>query len=480
MNDSHSDRLVSTALLAAGLAYFAAFTPWTRPVLLDAATWDYMALEVARGLVPYRDIFLHKTPGGAFLGALGVLVGSVLGVEPVIAAHALFLCMGALAPVVLFLLCRPKLGAASASCAAVALLAYDEWAISSLEGCLPKVPTVLFGLISMLAAERRQAFVSGVAGGVSVLCWQPGLAFLIGSFAALTRSSDDGRQQAAWPRRVALLAAGAALPSVVMLVWLATAGALRDFVEQAVLFNVFYIESKARTPYGTLRAVAWLFREWNSIEVLIAPAALLGLAVARPRWPLSHLIAAGVYAAMLFVSLQSWPDLVLLGPAVATALGAGLYGLLRARLRSGAALALTLIVLALAALPDAKTKFHPPITFARQRTALLAVVPELTAQDDVVMVSVPEYLIHAGRRNGWKWPYLWFGVDQFAEAHTAGGFDGMLADLAARNPRVILIGRHWKGPRRARFEIWAAARYSVREARVFPHVRLPLLIYERR
>ena len=196
--------------------------------------------------------------------------------------------------------------------------------------------------------------------------------------------------------------------------------------------------------------------------------------------PLSHVVAAAVYAGMLFLSLQSWPDLILLGPAVATVLGVGLYGLLHSRLSGRTALAVTLIVLTLAALPDAKTKFHPPITFAQQKARLLAVVPELTPQDDVVMVSVPEYLIHAGRRNGWKWPYLWFGVDQFAEAHTEGGFDGILADLAAKNPRVILIGRHWKGPRRQRFEEWAAARYTVREARVFPHVRLPLRIYERR
>jgi len=281
-------------------------------------------------------------------------------------------------------------------------------------------------------------------------------------------------------RRLTLLTVGAALPSLFLLGWLAAVGGLRDFVDQAVLFNVFYIESKARTPYGTLRAVVWLFREWNAIELLLAPAALFGLAVARPRLPLSHLVAAGVYAGMLFLSLQSWPDLILLGPAVATVLGAGLYGLLHSRLRSRAALALTLTILTLAALPDAKTKFHPPITFAQQRTKLLAVVPELTPRDDVVMVSAPEYLIHAGRRNGWKWPYLWFGVDQFAEADTPGGFDGILADLAAKNPRVILIGRHWKGPRRQRFEEWAATRYSVREARVFPHVRLPLRIYERR
>lgn len=477
-----ADRLTAAALFATGLAYFASFRPWARPVLLDAATWDYMAIETARGLVPYRDIFLHKTPGSALLGAVGATIGKLLGAEPVLAAHALFLVFGSVAPVLLFLLCRRSLPRAAAVAAAIALLGYDEWAIAALEGCRPKVATVMFGLASMLAAERGAAFSSSLFGGLSVLCWQPGLAFLFGSWAVLIR---DGERR---PLRILAIAATSLLPSLLLLSWLAAQGALRDFWEQAVLFNLDYIGEKARTPLGTLKAFARTIGEWNRTEALLLPAALAGFwsagdrrdgAAPAGRWqlPLSLLVSGAVYAAMTFVSYQSWPDAILLGPLVATLAGAGLHALFSSRIGARAGFAMTLLVLLLAAVPDDKAKFHPPSTFAQQRERLRALEAGLQADDVVIGVSVPEFFLHTGRRNGWKWPYLWFGVDEFAARRHEGGFDGILGDLEKERPRLMLVGRLWTGPERRRFEQWAAERYDITSLRVFPHTKRPLRVY---
>src|SRR5207253_2729556 len=132
-----------------------------------------------------------------------------------------------------------------------------------------------------------------------------------------------------------------------------------------------------------------------------------------------------VYLVMCFVSYQSWPDAILLGPIVAVVLGTGLSVLLRMRLSKLATAVTVTVVLALAAIPDARPKFHPPISFAAQREKFAALGDGLAPSDRVVAVSVPEFLIHTGRRNGWRWPFLWFGVDSFAADHTQGGFDGI-------------------------------------------------------
>jgi hypothetical protein len=481
MNPRRIDLVLAAAILAGGAAYFASFAPWERPVLLDAATWDYMAVETSRGLVPYRDVFLHKTPGSALIGAAAAATGRALGFEPVMAAHSFSMFMGALAPALLFALCRSAgLARGAAVAAAIAMLAYDEWTIAALEGCRPKVPTTVLGLAAMLAAERGRGGMASVFGGASVLCWQPGLAFLLGAWAALLRRRPEYRRV---PRLVAF-ALASLVPSALLLGWLYANGALVDFYEQAVLFNLHYIEDKARSPLGTLRALARSIGDWNDVELLLAPAAAAGLWSLRASGPvglpLSVLVSGAIYGAMTFVSYQSWPDAILLGPLVATLLGAGLFGLFRSRLAPRAAAVAAVTVMLLAAVPDTRPKFHPPVDFETQRTRFRALAEGIAPDARVVGVSVPEFFLHTGRRNGWKWPYLWFGVDDFAARQHEGGFEGMLEDLERHPPELMLVARLWAGPQRARFEEWAGARYEVRTMRLFPHNRRPMKVYRLR
>lgn len=487
--DIRHDGPAAIALVVLGVAYFLSLDLWTRPLLLDAATWDYMAVETARGLVPYRDVFLHKTPGAALLGAVGARLGMAAGVEPVFAAHAVFQLLGALGPLLLYFLCRTRLDRAASFSAAVALLAWDEWVISAFEGCSPKVGTVMLGMGAMLAAERGRAVVASLLGGASVLFWQPGLAFLLGAWATLLARGPVRLSGIVKWGLVSLL------PSALLLAWLAAHGAFVDFFEQAVLFNLDYIQSKARTFSGTLFALWRTLREWNDLEVLLAPVALLGLWATRPhreagpkgfaarlggRFPLSLITSGIIYAGMTFVSFQSWPDIILLGPLVAALLGVGLQSLLATRMPATLAATFACLVFGLAAVAETRPKYHPGMTFETQRTKFRALAEGLETNDRVVAVSVPEFFLHTGRRNGWKWPYLWFGVDDFAAGRHENGFEGVLDDLEADPPRLILVARLWSGPQRSRFEQWASTRYEVKTVKVFPHLRKPMRVYRRR
>jgi hypothetical protein len=119
------------------------------------------------------------------------------------------------------------------------------------------------------------------------------------------------------------------------------------------------------------------------------------------------------------------------------------------------------------------------MSFETQRARFRALAEGLEPDDRVVAVSVPEFFLHTGRRNGWKWPYLWFGVDDFAAARHEDGFEGVLTDLEADPPQMILVARLWSGPQRSRFEEWASTRYDVKTVKVFPHLRKPMRVYRR-
>ena len=101
-------------------------------------------------------------------------------------------------------------------------------------------------------------------------------------------------------------------------------------------------------------------------------------------------------------------------------------------------------------------------------------------QDRVLVVSLPEFLIHTGRHSVWPWPYLWFGVDRYAAEHTEGGFAGMLSELERSDPALLLICRRWNGPLRRRFDAWALPRYTRQRVWFYPHTVRPMNVYRRR
>jgi hypothetical protein len=489
------DGWIAAAVFAAGVAYLLALGPFRRPLLLDPATWDYMSVRIAEGMVPYRDVFLHKTPGAALLGAAGAALAKPVGALPVHGAHAAFLALGAAGASLLYLLCRRTMTPLLALAAAVFLFAFDQWPLAAVEGVRAQVATLTLGLGCLLMAEHGRFAASGILGGAATLCWQPALAFLAGALCALPTASRRGALNA-----LARMTLGALLPVAMLLGWFAATGALDQFFAQAVGFNFHYIALQAKTPARTLAKIAGEMTRINAVELVLLPVALFGAlrarrprpatttaarqtstpsdAAASVRPPVCLMIAGALYLAMTFISFQAWPDTILFGAPLAALLAAGTARAL-APLTGGARASRLVLAVAIAsaAVPTA-ARLRPPISFAEQRAAMGALAAGLDDDDTVVAVSLPEFLIHTGRTSRWPWPYLWFGVDRFAADHTAGGFDAILAALDRDRPALILIARHWAGPLRRRFNEWADARYDRRITRIYPHIRRPIVVYE--
>ncbi len=432
-----------------------------------------MSSALLDGYLPYRDIFLHKTPGAAFLGAAGAWLGAEAGLTRTAGAHLLYLFFGALAPAQLFLLVRRRASVGPALLASLLLMGYEQWPLAAIEGVRPKVATVVLGLACLLAGDRRAWRWSGFWGAAAALCWQPGLVFPVAvALAARDRPAAAGVLQ------------GAAILLAVFFAWLVATGTTQAFFADAVVFNLWYVERGLRTPLGTLRRLWRLLGTWDRDLLPLGSAALLGMAIGRRRTPLppALTIAGLCYLGLTFASLQAWPDTILFGPPLAAAMAGGLVPLLERgprHLRKLGWAACFAGALAAAARPHSD-RFRPPTDFSTQGKAVRALLEGVGPDEPILVIGAPEVLIHSGRHNAWPWLYMWFGVDAFAAAKQPGGFDALLASLEPRLPARIFLARRWRGPYRQRFEQWAAQRYERHRVEVFPHTTRPLLVFERR
>ncbi len=483
---TRADLGLATMVFAAGLALLLCFDPYHAPIARDPATWSYMSIEIARGMIPHRDIFVHKTPGGALLGAIGAwLAPRLSGADPLAGARTVFLLLGAIAPALLYLVCKPSMGKLAALAAAAFMIGYDQWPVAVFEAVRPKVAVVSFGLAGILAAQNGRAALAGAAASASVLCWQPGLCFVAGAGASLTGYLRAGGTALVGP--LARFALGGIVPVVMLSTWLAANGAFGDFIAQTIGFNVTYVSNKALTPTATVMRLADVFHRWNPLECVLLLPALLGVALYRPRPSLGVVVSGLAYLALTFANLQAWPDTVLFVPMVAAVLAAGLCGLAtRGYTGLGRGASTTMQVGAIAVLVGASVvavqpgsaRLHPAVSLEEQRRFYAGLGAGVSASQAVVAISMPEFLIHNDRRSQWKWPFMFNGVDRFA-AKEYGGFKGMLAELEQLDPQLIMLGRRWLGVGRNHFERWAAERYERREHKFLPYSR-PIVEFRRK
>jgi len=476
------DYTVAAAIFVAFLVWMLGFHPFQRPIFRDSATWTYMSLEFAKGMVPHRDIFVHKTPGAAMLGAAGAWLAPRLGIaEPLAGVVAVWLLLGALGPALLYLICRPRMGLVAALAATAVMVSLDQWPVATFEAARPKVAMVTFGLAGLLAAERRRAMLSGLFVGASMLCWQPGLCFAGGAaWSLLTRPPTAEKREARKTSRLVGLArfvAGIAMPAVAFLCWLAFAGALGDFFAQTVGFNFEYVRLKAISPAATVGRLARILSWWDPFECVLALLALGGLKAIRDRLPRGLLVAGIVYAAMIFVSFQGWPDTLPLLPAAAAVIAAGFVGLGRRLGLARVVPALFLCTVAWTAARPANVRLHPLVSLHTQEQFYRQLAANVAPGKPVIAISIPEFLIHNHMRSAWKYPYMWNHVDRFAAAEY-GGFDGMFRELERIDPVLIVLCRRWTGQGRQLFESWAARRYLRREYAFYPYA-WPIVVFRK-
>src|SRR5262249_37844700 len=201
-------RVLFLITLAAATLAFLPYQFWRQPSIVDRANWDYFAQVIARGGVPYVDVVNIKAPLSAYIGALAIILGKVVGLRDVFAIRLMYLALADLVVGFTFLVAldffKSRRGALIA---AAIMMAVDLLGYANCGGVQPKTPMILFGLISLWCLRKERPFAAGIFGMLSALSWQPGLLFAGVSVLASSRYLTRWRDLKALK-----VLAGAALP----------------------------------------------------------------------------------------------------------------------------------------------------------------------------------------------------------------------------------------------------------------------------
>jgi len=499
-------RLFFLVIIVAALFYLQ-FRLWELPVRGDRANWDYFAQVIARGGIPYRDVVNIKSPLSAYIGAAAIVITKPFGLRDIYAIRLIYGLLLALTTGFTFLIANDYFASRRKGIlAALILLAFSSFAGLN-AGIQPKTPMVLFGLISLWAVWRDKPFTAGLFGMLSALSWQPGLLFVGAAGLAFSRYLTSWRDG-----KVVKLLIGAVVPLLIMLLYFAATGALRDFYmwsfdynrtvygprEMRSLSNTFHqIGAILQTHYresrvylflaalGFFVAIGMAFKEAKFED---AKGFLKGLINNAPRHAI--LIAPCVYFLFCLIDLQGNADMIPLLPFAAIfaavlivwAIDAAAKYLFKQKSESAeqqsnqktqsyATIPFAVICLIVFAFNEksALSMKRGYATVARQDAEVAQIVSYLQPGDKIFVQGRTEILVLSGLTNASKYFFLDRGKDTYLDKMEEGGFAGWFERLKAERPKIVALSRLKPVDHREDFRTWARDEYVPVEDRIFSY-----------
>ena len=461
-------RTLFVITLAVAALIYSQFEFMSVPERGDRANWDYMAQCIARGAVPYRDVVNIKSPLSAYIGAAAIVVTRPFGLQDVIAIRSIYFILAVLTVGFTFLVTDDYFSnRLTALLAATIMLTFNSFATLNC-GIQPKTVMVLFGLMSLWAIKRDCPVEAGIYGMLSALSWQPGLLFVGAAGLAFSHYLTSWRDL-----KVVKLLSGAAIPLLILVVYLGIAGALKASFLWTIHFNYAVYGPREVRPisgffYWFNQLLSRPYRQ-ERIYFYVAAAGFL-IAIAKEVWVGARngirycldaaprhaiLIAPLVYFMFCMVDIQGGADLIPLLPFVgvfaAVAFSIGLSVLLAGVRRLKPAMTTTPIeyaafVAVLAAVfvfsvADA-FKFHRGFpTLKDQYEGVKELTERLEPGDKIFTHGQTEVLVLSGLTNASKYFFLDRGKDMYLNKVEPGGYEGWLARLKAERPRVVALSR---------------------------------------
>jgi hypothetical protein len=102
--------------------------------------------------------------------------------------------------------------------------------------------------------------------------------------------------------------------------------------------------------------------------------------------------------------------------------------------------------------------------FDQQRQATTEIENRFRSDAKWVSISAPELLALQHRTNPTSYAFIGFGIDNYIDANTPGGFEGWIKELEAYNPDVIAFGERPQGMHTEELMNWL--RSSCREEQI--------------
>ncbi|MDP9484515.1 MAG: DolP-mannose mannosyltransferase [Actinomycetota bacterium] len=456
----------------------------------DNAVTLYSGQRMAEGVPPYVSIFDNRGPLAPMLAGLGVTLANYLNTEDIYTVRVVFFLLGCSTVVSVYLLGSNLLQSRRVGAfAAFTFLGFQSFAQYAASGPEPKVPMVLFQVLSLLLTGRKRWFWAGVCGSLSFLVWQPMAIFpLVTLFLAAVQPA--GSKLSAVFRTVA----GAGLPTLAIGAYFYARGALYELISGGILFHVRYLDPANQEQSSFVSHLTRPAREiLEGYPTMLTPI-VVGLAMVVCFYFLRRsvqgsfrgVVARDAFAPILLsfpfpvvwslLDFQGYDDFYVFLPYVAVGFAVFLdlavarvedaYGTaLRGRGGQVLVAGLCLALVAAAGIGSAAeidTPQQPAVQesnglLIQKRTALK--IRERFGEDaKLVSIGSPQLLALLHRTNPNPYAFIIRGIDRQIDSQTRGGFEGWLEELQEYDPDVIAFGKT-KGVHKQELVSWLNARY---------------------
>lgn len=455
--------LIGLFLLTVAVLFF--YRPFAQTELGDSALYDYIAQSIVRGQVPYKDVIDIKAPGSFYLSALAMETGRALGIRDIIAARLLHMLLTGLLSVVVYFVAETYLRNRFAAVLAVLYLLFSQSvALWTVGGGQPKLPMILFGMLSLLLIAKDRPFLAGVCSMLSCLCWQPGLLFTGVAFLVVSRYLTTWRDL-----RALRVLAGAAIPLAATLLYFLWRGALGDLWTWTVVFNYsVYARNAIGVEGNSLSHAMGVTLKIFGVDIVLVVLSFIafvwfGIQRVRDRVRAGGLqspdlfrdaiiIAPLVYFAACFVRFNGGPYLLPFFPFIGIFFGWFAVELVRLLKQTRFAgrlnveiLARAVVVLMLGAIGYRAIEyrlFEYIVTLQTQDKTFETISSRLSDSDSIYVHGTSEILVLLNRPNLNPYIFLDWGKDDFIAATKYGGsFAAIVDEIKASEPKVISLTR---------------------------------------
>jgi len=483
----HAGRISSPKLalliILFGSAVALMYRPFSHLEVGDQAIYDYIAQAILRGQVPYRDVVDIKGPLAPQLSALAMLFGKPVGIRDIIAVRLLHVLMLGLLSSVTYLVGVAYLRSRAAGIiAALAQLVFPGFIEMMIAGTQPKLPMMLFGMLSLFLIAKDRPFWAGVCSMLSCLSWQPGLMFAGVAVLIFSRYLSSWRDGSALK-----VIAGAAIPLIVTLAYFYLRGALGDMWAWTITYNYSVFGPAATRAFA--EAADHLFKiiyrtfQPDFFLLILSALGLVGYLIERIIAKIKKermiwdpglfadavLMPPLIYLVFCMINIQGGPDLIPFVPFVGILLGwlmlrvQGLFsrpGTYSAPSTQGIIPFLSMVIILLLVLYHAVFYRLQGWTLKDQDKAMEAVSLMLGPHDKIYVHGTVEILTLLGKTNLNPYLFLDWGADDFAAARRGTDFATLIQEMDAQAPELVSLSRLRKVNHRAELEQWVAEHYN--------------------
>jgi hypothetical protein len=351
-------------------------------------------------------------------------------------------------------------------------------------GGQPKLPLMVFGMLSLWLVAKDKPFWAGFASMFACMCWQPGLLFTGTAGLICSNYLRNWRDL-----RALKVVAGAAIPLLLLFAYFYLKGAFGDFWAWSMEYNYGVFGPDANRGFARALQHMWkVMRRIFEIDIVFVVLSVFGYFTyigerIYARWKVGEKSFADgwfkdalifpplVYFLFCLVNMQAGPDLIPFIPfmglfsawmlfRIGTLIGKVKF-LQRPHLNWEIAVTGLVIILMVGVSVRRATKYRiAGLTLQDQYKDLQPVADVLGADDKMYVHGTMELLVLLKRRNLNPYVLLDWGADQFAAYKKGVEFKDIVADMEAQEPKIISITRLRTLTNKADLENWAKEHYD--------------------